>query len=101
MSGETANISQFCKLAWYKQAKFLSTTVSFPEDQLVFGKYLGPSIDIGPIMATKILTPTGKVVHPSTYRLLTPEELTDPIEEDCMKAFLWTAEERWGSCLER
>ncbi len=80
---------------------FHSTTISFPEDLLVLGKYLGPSIDIGPTMTAKILTPTGKVVHRSTYRQLTPEEFAYPVEEDCMKAFLQTAEERWGNHLAR
>ncbi len=79
MSGNTANISQFCELGWYEWVKFHSITVSFPEDLLVLGKYLGLSIDIGPVTTTKILIPTGKVVHPSTYRPLTPEEIADPV----------------------
>ncbi len=62
MSGKTADISQFCELGWYEWVKFCSTTISFPEDPLVLGKYLGPSIDVGPAMTAKILTPTGKVV---------------------------------------
>ncbi len=67
MSGKTANISQFCKLGWYEWVKFCSTTISFPEDLLVLGKDLGPSIDVDPTMTAKILTPTGKVVHHNTY----------------------------------
>ncbi len=63
MSGKTANISQFCELGWYEWVKFCSTTVSCPEDRLVLGKYLGPSIDVGLAMTTKILTPTGEVDH--------------------------------------
>ncbi len=77
--------------------KFCSTTASFPKDQLVLGQYLGLLIDIGPEMTTKILTPTCEAVHRSTYRLLMPEELTDPVKQDHMKDFLWTAEERWGT----
>ncbi len=63
MSGKTAKISQFCELSWYKWVKYCSTTISFPEDPLVLGKYLGPSIDIDPTVTVKILAPTGKVVH--------------------------------------
>ncbi len=81
--------------------KFRSTTVSFPEDPLVLGKYLGPSIDVGPAMTAKILTPTGEVVHRSTYRLLTPEEIADPVEQDRMKDFLRMAEDWWGRHLAR
>ncbi len=88
MSGKTADISQFCELSGYKWVKFCSTTISFPEDLLMLGKYLGPSIDVGPAMTTKILTPTGKAVYRSTYRPLMPEEIADPVKQDQMKAFL-------------
>ncbi len=67
----------------------------------MLGKYLGPSIDVGPAMTTKILTPTGEVVHRSTYRPLTPEEIADPVQQDCMKDFLRMAEDRWGRHLAR
>ncbi len=67
MSGETVDISQFCELGCYDWVKFCSTTVSFPEDLLVLGKYLGLSIDICPTMTAKILTPTGEVIHCSMY----------------------------------
>ncbi len=74
MSSKTAGISQFCEFGWYKLVKFCSTTVSVPEDPLVLRNYLGLSIDVGPAMTVKILIPTGKVVHRSTYKLLMPEE---------------------------
>ncbi len=67
----------------------------------MLGKYLGPSIDVGPSMTAKISTPTGDVVHRSTYRLLMHKELADPVKQDHMKAFLWTVEERWGRHLAR
>ncbi len=74
--------------------KFCSTTVSLPEDPLERGKYLGLLIDVDPVMTAKILTPTGKIVHCSTYRPLTPEKLADFNIHDIMKAFL-----QWGTCL--
>ncbi len=52
-------------------------------------------------MTAKILTHTGEVVHCSTYRLLTPEKIADLVEQERMKAFLQTAEERWGKHLAR
>ncbi len=88
MSSETADISQFCELGSYKWVKFCSTTVSFPEDPLVLGNYLGLSIDVGHAMTAKILTPTCKVVHHSKYKLVTPEEIADPVKQDRMKDFL-------------
>ncbi len=50
-------------------------------------------------MTAKILTSLGKVVPHITFRLLTPKEHTDPVEQDHMKAFLQMAEEWWGICL--
>ncbi len=99
MSGKTANISQFCELGWYKWVKFCSTTISFPKDPLVLGKYFGLSIDVGLAITAKILTPTGKVVHCSTYRLLMPEGLADHVDEDHMNAFKLMAKEQWGTSL--
>jgi hypothetical protein len=42
---------------------FHDTTVSFLGDKLVLGRYLGPSIDVGPAMMAKILKANGVVVH--------------------------------------
>ena len=50
---------------------------SFPNDMLKLGHYIGPSRDVGPAMTTEILTENGQVLHISTYRLLTPDELLD------------------------
>ena len=44
---------------------------------LKLGHYIGPSRDVGPAMTTEILTENGQVLHISTYRLLTPDELLD------------------------
>lgn len=38
----------------------------------------------------------GEILHHSTYRPLTPEECANLVEQDFMKTFLWTAENRWG-----
>ncbi len=83
-----------CELGWYNWVKFHLANVYFPNDLLVLRKYLGPSIAVGTAMTAEIFTLTGKVVHHSTYRSLTPEELADPIKQDHMKAFLWTAEDQ-------
>ena len=67
VSGETSDISQFCELEWYEWVYFRDTSVQFPEDKAVLGRYLGPSIDIGPAMTAKILKANGEVVYRSTY----------------------------------
>jgi hypothetical protein len=75
LSGETANISEFSEYGWYDWVKFRDTTVPYPEDKLILGRYLGPSTDIGPAMTAKILKGNGQYQHRSTPRGLTEEEL--------------------------
>ena len=54
---------------------------------MVLGRYLGPSIDVGPAMSAKILKANGAVVHRSTYRPLTLEEQSLPDEIKEREAF--------------
>ena len=56
---------------------FQDETYSCPDVLLKLGSYLGPSIDISSAMTAKFLTENGQVLHRSTYRLLTPDELLD------------------------
>ena len=51
------------------------------------GRYLGPSADIGPAMTAQILKQNGKVVHQSTFRHLTEDELASTVEIEARKAF--------------
>jgi len=80
VSGETSDISAFAEYEWYQWIKFRVTSVSFPEDSMVLGRYLGPSIDIGPAMTAKILKSNGQSVHRSTLRALTQDEIDDADE---------------------
>jgi hypothetical protein len=57
-----------------------SSSLAFTGSKLILGRYLGPSTDIGPAMTAKILKKTGHVVHRSTFRALTDDELQDPAE---------------------
>lgn len=77
MSGETSDISPFCEFAFYDWVMFRDQGVAFPGDPRTLGKYLGPSIDVGPAMTAKILKENGQVVDRSTLRRLTPAELID------------------------
>ena len=76
----TSDTSNFCQHAWYKWLKFRNTSIPFPDSKEVLGRYLGPSIDVGPAMTAKILKANGKVIHRSTYRSLTEQEWADEIE---------------------
>ena len=87
VSGETADISEFAEHGFYDWVKFRDVTVPFPEEKLILGRYLGPSVDIGPAMTAKILKDTGWVVNRSTFRALTQDEIDDPSEQVARKAF--------------
>ena len=78
MSGETSDISPFVEFEWYQWVMFRDTGVSYPHDREVLGRYLGPSVDVGPAMTAQILKSNGWVVHRSTYRALTNDEWEEP-----------------------
>ncbi len=99
MSGETADISQFCELAWYDWIMNHPGTIDYPDEPLHLGRYLSPAIDVGPAMTAKILQQNGEVVYRSTYRPLTIEERADPSVQQSMITFNKTAEERLGDKL--
>jgi hypothetical protein len=80
MSGETSDISQLCELGWYEWCKFRDVAAPFPQDKMKLGRYLGPSVDIGPAMTAKVLKSNGQVIHTSTYRSLTPDEIAQSEE---------------------
>ncbi|KAL7475735.1 LOW QUALITY PROTEIN: hypothetical protein ACHAW6_001643, partial [Cyclotella cf. meneghiniana] len=69
--GKTADISPFCEFGFWD---FLRPWVAFPENPLVLGKYLGPSIDVGPAMMQHVMKANGKVEDCSTVRQLTPKD---------------------------
>ena len=70
-------------------------TAPFPDDVLKLGHYDGPSIDIGPAMTAKILTENGQVLHWSTYRPLTSDELLHKDRKP--KQFMARVYDRLGS----
>ncbi len=74
-------------------------TIDYPDEPLRLGKYLGPAIDVGPAMTTKLLQDNGKVVYRSTYRPLTVEEHADVTVQQDMVTFGETAEEQLGAKL--
>ena len=45
--GETAGISPFCEFGFWDWVKFREDGVTFPNDQMVLGRYLCPSINVG------------------------------------------------------
>jgi hypothetical protein len=96
LSGETAGISEFAKYGWYGWVKFRDTTVPYPEDKLILGRYLGPSTDIGPAMTAKILKGNRQYQHRSTLWGLTEDEIRDPDEIKARQEFDAEIERRLG-----
>ena len=58
-SGETFNISQFCEYYWF-------TWVNL-DDYFNLGRYLEPSIDVGPAMIAMTSKVNDQVLYRSTY----------------------------------
>ena len=73
VSGDTPEISPFCKFSSYNWLYFRDTTPNSPNDKMMLGRYLGPSADEGPEMSAKILKHNGQVVARSIYCGLTQE----------------------------
>ncbi len=96
MSRETADIGQFCDLAWYNWIMCSLVMIDYTDEPLHQGKYLTLTIDMGPAMPTKILQHNCKVVYQSTYRPLTIEEKLDLTIQLDMNAFKETTEEGMG-----
>ncbi len=47
MSQETADISQFCELAWNNWIMYRLVTIDYLDEPLRLGKYLRPTIELG------------------------------------------------------
>jgi hypothetical protein len=79
VSGQTSDISPFVEYEWYEWCFFFDSSVSFPKDKEILGRWLGPSTDVGSAMTYKLLKSNGEVVHRSTVRPLTRDEVMDPV----------------------
>ena len=78
MSGQTADISPFAEVGWYTWVMFWDMPLSFPDPEESLGRWLGPSLDIGPAMTSKILQSNGHIVHTQNFRTLSDEEKQKP-----------------------
>ena len=55
-----------------------NTIWKFPDPKFVLGRYLGPDIDVGSTITTKILRKAGEVIPQSNLPPLTMEEMENP-----------------------
>jgi hypothetical protein len=73
VKGETVDISTIAKYAWYEWVKFRDTAAKFRVSKIQLGRYLGAVVDIGPVMARKILKNNGSVMYRTSVRPLAPD----------------------------
>jgi hypothetical protein len=87
VTGSTTNISNIAEYKWYQWLYFKDEIAQFPDDKFVLGRYLGPSEDVGPAMAVKILKGNGQIVIRMTFRGLTDIETGSEIEIKACAAY--------------
>ena len=85
--GQPTDISYISEVEFYEWVRFLDPTASFPEPKEVYGRWLGPSADVGPVMCSHILKKNGHTITQSTFRPLTNDEKLDPAQQEIRREF--------------
>jgi hypothetical protein len=96
MTDNTADISHIAEFGWYNWVMFHNIKLSYPDDKLILGHYLGPAIDTGLAMMAKILKLNGVIVCRSTLRHLTDEELSSSVHQEMRCKFDESIEQHLG-----
>ena len=99
MFGETPDISPFIECGWYDFVWYWDNQATFPKPKEQLGRWLGPSLDVGPAMSAKILKTNGQPVTRSTYRPVSQKELRTPVIQKLCKEFDEAIEESVGTTL--
>ena len=87
LSGQTVDISPFVECGWCDWVKWFDSRAKYPAEREVLGRWLGPSVDVGPAMTSKILKSNGQILHLSSFRKLTEDEMQDKGELKRMEIF--------------
>jgi hypothetical protein len=96
VSGQTADISPFAEFGWYEWVKWWEVTADFPEPKEIYGRWLGPALDVGPAMCSKILKSNGQVIYSSSYRAVTEAEMLNDDEKKERELFDKAIKEKIG-----
>ena len=99
VTGNTADISELVEFGWYQWIYYSDATTSFPLPEEEFGKYLGPSENVGSKMSMCILKQNGKIVSRTTLRTLTDSKLASEIENTKRNIFTKAVNEKIGPTL--
>jgi hypothetical protein len=80
MTGDTADTSRICQFGWYDWVMYHDHT-TFPDNNALLGRYLGPAIDVGSMLTAKILKPNGQYVCRLTLRHLDDDEQNSEVHK--------------------
>jgi hypothetical protein len=75
VTGEAPDISHLAEFSFYQWIKWFDQDAAMAEVQEKYGRYLGPSRDVGSLMTSKILNDKGNTLYHLTFRALTQDEL--------------------------
>jgi hypothetical protein len=99
VKGDTVDIStiaEYAWYAWYEWVTFRETAAKFPVSKIQLGRDLGAVIDIGPVMARKIMKKNGSVMYRTSVRYLTSDEIQSPTEQKEREEFDIAIEKKFG-----
>ena len=96
MKGDTPDISHLCEYEWFQWVKYHEPTLSYPQDKMVIGRYLGPAIDVGSALTHKVLKSNGEFVSRTTVRPWTLQEEADPVDVADAEAYMVQLKESLG-----
>jgi hypothetical protein len=101
VKGDTLDISTIEKYPCYEWVKFRDTAAKFPVSKIQLGRDLGAVIDIGPVMALKILKKNGIVMYITSVRSVTPDEIQSPTEKKEREEFDIAIEKKFGASMDK
>jgi hypothetical protein len=101
VKGETVDISSIAEYAWYEWVKFCDTAAKFPVSKIQLGRYLGATIDIGPVMERTIIRKNGSVMYRTKSRSLTPDEIQSPTENKECEEFNIAIEKKCDTSMDK
>lgn len=99
VSGQTADIPPaFIEFRWYRWVKMWDAEAGFPHtNEVLYGRWLDPTLDIWPAMTSKLLKQNGQVIYVFTLRRLNRHELNHPDELKVRKTFDENIRKRLGT----
>ena len=101
MLGGTSDISQFFGHRFYNWVMFRDEPIQYSDENLVFGRYLGPTIYTGLEITAKIMNANIEVVHLLTYCGIKEDESSNRVHISLRKDFENSIREIFGQDISR